>query len=161
MSRKGKKPFCVIGGECIGNVPTIEELGTYMQDKMLTNEVYANVFTKKHSDSVIIWEKVLEAGDGYIAGKLVCPRMGKWQIFFLHKSTKSDPINGFLSVGTGFSGTNKLDMVYLALTGITESITKSEVVEFEKDEIVNITWEHTVTESYGFMYIGGFGIVKE
>lgn len=26
MSQEGKKPYCVIGGECIGNVPTIEGL---------------------------------------------------------------------------------------------------------------------------------------
>ena len=28
MSEEGKKPFCIIGGECIGNVPTKEQIDT-------------------------------------------------------------------------------------------------------------------------------------
>ena len=31
MSREDKKPFCVKGGECIGNVPTISELEGYIK----------------------------------------------------------------------------------------------------------------------------------
>lgn len=35
----GKKPFCVKGGEIIGNVPTIEELAFYIKD-YIKNGVY-------------------------------------------------------------------------------------------------------------------------
>lgn len=36
----GKKPFCVKGGEIIGNVPTIEELAKYIKDYII-NEGYS------------------------------------------------------------------------------------------------------------------------
>ena len=32
-----KRPFCVKGGEIIGNVPTVEELASYIKDYILNN----------------------------------------------------------------------------------------------------------------------------
>ena len=67
----GKRPFCVKGGEIIGNVPTIKELASYIKDYIL-NGAYGGEWATdgvKGATRKAIYEE-LELFKSHVLGQL-------------------------------------------------------------------------------------------